>query len=642
MIGMGEGVRCRAGGARFTREGVRAATAAALGAVILACAGGAGGQALGGSAVSLDRQNAQARAHDFTYLHAPGDVRRFVDAGYLVLVVPNQDFELHDVSYPYARPEARLFIERLASQYRSACGEKLVVTSLTRPLSDQPSNASDRSVHPTGMAIDFRRSNRSVCRSWLESTTLTLEGRGVLEVTRERRPPHYHVVIYPRQYRSYVARITGGTVTFAATSGAEPALDEEWVTHVVRRGDSLSRIASDYGVSLSRIRAENGLRGDRILVGQRLRLPVLRPAPAQASVVSRMPAPEPLPVASEAVAAAEPALDEEWATHVVRRGDSLSRIASDYGVSLSRIRAENGLRGDRILVGQRLRLPVLRPAPAQASVVSRMPAPEPPPVASEAVVAAEPALDEEWVTHVVRRGDSLSRIASDYGVSLSRIRAENGLRGDRILVGQRLRLLVLRPVPAQASVASRVVAPEPPPVASEAVAGALPEEAPGQASEEGEGTHRVRSGESLWTIARDYGIDDVSLRRANAITGSRIFPGQELSIPSGSGGGSRASFEHTVRSGESLWTIARAYRTSDEAIRVANGLSGSRLLAGQRLTIPGAGGGGTIMAHIVRPGESLWTIANRHGTTVDDLRRTNGIRSSRIYPGQTLNVLLGG
>jgi hypothetical protein len=94
----------------------------------------ASAQSLGGSPASLDRQVAQARAHDFSYLESGSRVRTFVDAGYLVAVRGNRDFELHAVSFPYARREVALFIERLSSQYHSACGEKLVVTSLTRPL----------------------------------------------------------------------------------------------------------------------------------------------------------------------------------------------------------------------------------------------------------------------------------------------------------------------------------------------------------------------------------------------------------------------------------------------------------------------------------------------------------------------------
>ena len=170
----------------------------------------AAAQSLRGSAASLARQNHQARRHDFTYLRGTDHVRRFVGAGLLVPVGGNRDYALKDVSFPYARPEVKLFIDRLTGQHRRACGDRLVVTSLTRPRSHQPRNASPRSVHPTGMALDLRRPQTPACRRWLEQTLLYLERRQVLEATYERRPPHYHVAIFPRDYRAYVARITSG------------------------------------------------------------------------------------------------------------------------------------------------------------------------------------------------------------------------------------------------------------------------------------------------------------------------------------------------------------------------------------------------------------------------------------------------
>jgi LysM repeat protein len=68
-----------------------------------------------------------------------------------------------------------------------------------------------------------------------------------------------------------------------------------------------------------------------------------------------------------------------------------------------------------------------------------------------------------------------------------------------------------------------------------------------------------------------------------------------------------------------------------------NGIRGSRILVGEVLTIPLASSEG-LLQYTVEEGESLWIIADRHGTTVEELRRANGISRSRIYPGQTLNV----
>ena len=227
--------------------------------------GSVSAQSLRGSAASLDRQALEAMRHDYSYLSDPGQVRRFVNAGLLVPVNGNQNYSLKDVSFPFARPAVLLFIERLAAQYRQACDQRLVVTSLTRPRSHQPRNASTRSVHPTGMALDLRRARIGpTCRSWLERTLLSLERQAVLEATVERRPPHYHVVIFPKPYMAYVDRLDNGSVV--ATTAR---------VHVVRRGESLWRIARRHGLSAGLLRRLNGLSSSRIHPGQTLRLPAL-------------------------------------------------------------------------------------------------------------------------------------------------------------------------------------------------------------------------------------------------------------------------------------------------------------------------------------------------------------------------------
>lgn len=224
----------------------------------------AAGQSLRGSTPSLDLQNRVAQQHDFTYIRTSSQVRRFVDAGYLVRVRSNANFAVKSgVPFPYARPEVALFLDRLGRQYRDACGEQLVVTSLTRPTTRQPRNASPRSVHPTGMALDLRRSGRRACRSWLEGALMHMESRAVLEATYERRPPHYHVALFPSQYEAYVE-----TLRTASAAGSSE--------YYVRQGDSLWEIARDHGTTVERLRAANDLRGSRIYAGQRLTVPVAR------------------------------------------------------------------------------------------------------------------------------------------------------------------------------------------------------------------------------------------------------------------------------------------------------------------------------------------------------------------------------
>lgn len=222
-------------------------------------------QSLRGSPRSMDRQDRAAEEHDFTFIRTPAQLRRFVKAGYLVRVRPNRDFSLHGVSYPYARPEVRVFITRLAAQYHRACGRKLVVTSLTRPEDRQPANASSRSVHPTGMAADLRYSSSRACRVWLEHVLLQLEDSRVLEATREHYPPHFHVAVFPHEYASYVASLKAQARSSAARVASR--------AYKVRSGDSLWTIAEKHGTTVAALKRLNGMDGSRIFAGQVIEVP---------------------------------------------------------------------------------------------------------------------------------------------------------------------------------------------------------------------------------------------------------------------------------------------------------------------------------------------------------------------------------
>lgn len=401
----------------------------------LSClAASAGAQSLRGSRYSVDSQHREAVNNGFSFLQTSSEVNRFVNAGYLVPVQARGALELHDVSYPYARPAVKLFLERLSNQHRIACGDKLTVTSLTRPVSSQPSNASKASVHPTGMAVDLRIPRKGSCRSWLESTLLSLEGTGVLDVTRERNPPHYHVALYTGAYENYVARLQGQSNDY-----------------VVRRGDSLYEIAKANDTSVAALRALNNLQGNIIRPGQTL-----------------------IVTASATTAPARPVADS---THRVSAGESLYIIANLNDTTVETLRTLNKLRSNMIHPGQILSLPVTAQA---AAVAAQLP-------------AASQVSNRQ---HRVRHGESLYIIARQNGTTVTAIRALNGLRNDTIHPGQELQL----PSPGQ-------------PLAPSA-----PLE------------HRVRRGDSLWTIARRYGTSVRLLKSSNGLNNDNLQPGQILRV----------------------------------------------------------------------------------------------------------------
>src|SRR5688572_7028947 len=126
-----------------------------------------GAESLRGSRASMLRQHEVAEEQAYSFLRTPKQVEKFVEEGRLVALEGNDNYRVIGAQYPYARPEVKLFVEQLSSEYRLACNEQLVVTSLTRPLTKQPRNAHPLSVHPAGMAVDLRISTSTFCREWL-------------------------------------------------------------------------------------------------------------------------------------------------------------------------------------------------------------------------------------------------------------------------------------------------------------------------------------------------------------------------------------------------------------------------------------------------------------------------------------------
>lgn len=195
-------------------------------------------------------------------------------------------------------------------------------------------------------------------------------------------------------------------------------------------------------------------------------------------------------------------------------------------------------------------------------------------------LAAMPPHDRvQWATHRVRNGDTLGGIAHRYHTTLAVLRELNGIHGNMIYLHQTLLVPVARATLADAA------------LDAEARVARLQ-------NHDSAHVHHVRSGESLWTIARHYGVDVKQLAAWNRISvHSLLHVGQRLVIRSGSAHFSMVSFEqgpdnthrtiyYTVRQGESLSSIASRFRVSVGEIAGWNNLdTGDYLQPGQRLTL---------------------------------------------------------
>jgi hypothetical protein len=160
-----------------------------------------------GTPAKMERQHEIAVEESYSFLRTAADVKRLVASGALVPVTANADFTLSGVSFPFARPEVRSFIEHFAAQYHDSTGEGLVVTSLTRPEVAQPKNAHVLSVHPAGMAVDLRVPAATGARAWFDRALAAMQRDGLIDVTREHTPPHYHIAVFAEKWLPFAARV---------------------------------------------------------------------------------------------------------------------------------------------------------------------------------------------------------------------------------------------------------------------------------------------------------------------------------------------------------------------------------------------------------------------------------------------------
>jgi len=246
-------------------------------------------QSLRGSPASVNHMYRQALRHDLPFLESAVGVRRAVREGTLVRLAGNSSYRVGAVTHPYVLPSTHRFVLDLAARYRDRCGERMVVTSGVRPLSMRLSNSVDKSVHPTGMAVDLRKPRSARCLAWLRGALRQMEIEGRIEATEEHRPPHFHVAVFPSRLPASATRLADAGKTSsrpasaragstASRSKAKPATKVAHSsaggrTHKVRRGESIWTIARRNRVSVEQIKSANRLSSSRILAGQLLVIP---------------------------------------------------------------------------------------------------------------------------------------------------------------------------------------------------------------------------------------------------------------------------------------------------------------------------------------------------------------------------------
>lgn len=262
-------------------------------------------------------------------------------------------------------------------------------------------------------------------------------------VTQEELPPVQPVETYKPQ--SVEAAAAAASPAPVVTPTPAPVVQDDTRTYVVGKGDSLSVIAKRFGVSQADIMVLNNISNPNVIrLGQKLKLPASATLtkPRAASTTASSPAPAPA-TASGADGG-----------YVVKSGDSLSVIAYRHGTTVQALKETNNLKSDTIYVGQKLALPTgasMKPAAEMTPAESSRPVA---PVVEEvqADIAPESAMPDmplralppeqppvpagSRTTHTVGVGDTILTVASEYNVSISKLRKANNLTSDTLIPGR--------------------------------------------------------------------------------------------------------------------------------------------------------------------------------------------------------------
>ena len=352
-------------------------------------------------------------------------------------------------------------------------------------------------------------------------------------------------------------------------------------TYTVKAGDSLWGISQTYGTTVNNLKQINNLSSNVIYVGQVLKL-------KQQSNSTSNQTPQ-----------------STTDTYTVQSGDTLWGIANTHDTTVNNLKQINDLTSDTIYVGQVLKL-------KQRSTTQQE--------------SSQPSQSNSSDFYTVKAGDSLWKIAMGNDLTVSHLKQMNNLTTNTIYVGQQLRIKEGQ-TNSQASQSNSQT----------------------NQSSQNAGTYTVKAGDTLWRIANDHDTTVNALKQNNHLSSDTIYVGQVLSLGQTALTGSHSPTQsstsngtYTVKSGDTLWSIANANDMTVAQLKQKNDLSNDTIYVGQTLNVSSTKSASATSTasttYTVKSGDSLWQIASANGTTVNQLKALNNLSSDLIYAGQQLKL----
>lgn len=317
--------------------------------------------------------------------------------------------------------------------------------------------------------------------------------------------------------------------------------DKAAVTYTVKKGESLLGIADLFNSRVSDIRNWNNIPYTRTInVGQKLVIYVPKEKEGFYASLDNQ-----TPVEKSITKTSTTKTQASYIYHRIRRGENLYSIAKKFGVTMAELRDWNNLDENKIYSGQNLKIYTDRTAVADnTSTSSRM----------------------NLYRYKVRKGDTVSELADKFGVSSSKIRLWNSLRSNIIFSGQTLKIYSSENASSLGDITTK--------------------------SSANVNYYKIKPGNTIGEIAELYGVSTANIKKWNSLKSNKIVAGSTLKIYSDSDVNDvpetihrSVNGFHTVRPGETLYSIARLYSIPVEQLKRMNKISNNKIVAGQKLRV---------------------------------------------------------
>ncbi len=201
--------------------------------------------------------------------------------------------------------------------------------------------------------------------------------------------------------------------------------------------------------------------------------------------------------------------------------------------------------------------------------------------------------------YVVKKGDTLYSIARNYGITVNELKEANNLTNNNLTIGM---TLVIPDLNMQ--------------------------------DDNNYEIYIVKAGDSLYKIAGMYGISVNELKALNNLTSNNLSIGQRLKVVSSEDMGSNI---YVVKAGDSLYSIAKKFGVSVDALKSANNKNSNLLSIGETLIIPN-NSNNEFNTYVVKAGDTLYSIARMFNTTVNALMNLNNLSNNVLSIGRILNI----